>query len=466
MIHKNFQRWELPYKQESLYYFERVRHRDMPCFLDSCSDLLPVNENGQFDIITSDPVMTVTINEQLQLIIDNRETNIKTATQADISVFNTLTEILKTVEPTPYNDIPFSTGFIGFWSYEMGELLEPEKLLISASNTALMQMGLYLWSLITDHKKKKTWLIVDNKASPHLKNNLYQLFLGSTVLPQMSFTLTSPFRQITSFDDYKLAFQRIQRYITDGDCYEVNFTHQFTAGFFGDAWMAYLHSRHKNPANYSAYLDFPEISLLCFSPEQFLSVNEFRQIETRPIKGTIARGKNIKEDTFNASRLLNSEKERAENIMIVDLLRNDLGKICDSHSISVPHALSLQSNAHVHHLVSTITGTLGSEFNQFDLMRYCFPGGSITGVPKIRTMQIIKELESSPRGVYCGCIGYFNSNQCMNTNIAIRTATIHNNTIQCWGGGAITADSECQQEYAESILKIKGILTALKPQKN
>ena len=267
--HKNFQRWELPYKKASLYYFERVRHRDMPCFLDSCSDLLPVNDHGQFDIITSDPVMTVTISEQLQLIIDNRDTNIKTSTQADISVFNTLTQILKTVQPTPYNDIPFSTGFIGFWSYEMGELLEPEKLSHSASDTPLMQMGLYLWSLITDHKKKQTWLIFDNKASPHLKDNLYQLFIRSRVLPQTSFSLTSPFRQNTPFEDYQLAFEKIQRYITNGDCYEVNFTHQFTAGFSGDAWMAYLHSRQKNPANYSLISIFRPYPFYVFLPNNF-----------------------------------------------------------------------------------------------------------------------------------------------------------------------------------------------------
>jgi para-aminobenzoate synthetase component 1 len=225
----------------------------------------------------------------------------------------------------------------------------------------------------------------------------------------------------------------------------------------GEPWLAYRTLRRINAAPFSAYLSTPYGQILSASPEQFLKLSA-GSVETRPIKGTRPRSSDPAQDRAAAAALQMSVKDRAENLMIVDLLRNDLGKTCAPGSVKVPKLFALESFATVHHLVSTVTGRLAAGYDALDLLRGCFPGGSITGAPKLRAMEIIEELEPHRRGVYCGAIGYLGFDGGMNTNIAIRTAVHSEGTMRFWAGGGIVADSVMEAEYQESFDKAAAML--------
>ena len=252
----------------------------------------------------------------------------------------------------------------------------------------------------------------------------------------------------------------ISKAIGSGDCYQTNFTQHFSAQFSGDLWPAYIALRQALGSPYSVFWQWRDQGLLCLSPERFIKLTD-NQAETKPIKGTIKRGETPEDDQQAAQALVASAKDRAENLMIVDRLRNDLGRNCQPGSIRVPKLFELESFPNVHHLVSTVTGVLADSSTPLDLLRDSFPGGSITGAPKKRAMEIIEQLEPVRRSVYCGSIGYISANQNMDTNIAIRTLIADGETLHCWGGGGIVADSEESQEYQESIDKIRALLAAL-----
>ncbi len=252
----------------------------------------------------------------------------------------------------------------------------------------------------------------------------------------------------------------VQKYLLEGDCYQVNLAQRFAAQASGDAYAAYLELRQSSPAPYSAFLDWPQAQILCASPERFLQVRQGR-VETKPIKGTRARSDDAVEDARLAEELRHHPKDRAENLMIVDLLRNDLGKSCEPGSVRAPKLFEVESFANVHHLVSTVEGKLQSGRDALDVLRDCFPGGSITGAPKQRAMEIIEQLEPNRRGIYCGAIGYIGHDGNMDTNIAIRTLVYSEDSIRCWAGGGIVADSQCEAEYQETLDKVSAILELL-----
>jgi para-aminobenzoate synthetase component I len=264
-------------------------------------------------------------------------------------------------------------------------------------------------------------------------------------------------------DGYTTAFRRVQEHIRRGDCYQINLTQRFRARAEGDGWQAYLRLREINPAPFSAFLDFPGGRVLCSSPERFLRVRG-DHVETKPIKGTRARAVDRTRDRALAEALRTSAKDRAENVMIVDLLRNDLGKSCVPGSISVSKLFEVESFASVHHLVSTVQGRLAPGKHALDLLAGCFPGGSITGAPKVRAMQIIEQLEPHRRSVYCGAIGYVGFDGDMDLNIAIRTLVQHGEYIYTWAGGGVVADSEVDAEYQESLDKAAAMLEVLNEQ--
>jgi len=259
---------------------------------------------------------------------------------------------------------------------------------------------------------------------------------------------------------YGRAFRRIHDYIRNGDCYQVNLAQRFAAAASGDPWLAYQALRVINPAPFSAYLSTPYAQILSASPERFLKVQNGR-VETRPIKGTRPRAGHPRLDAELVEALRQSEKDRAENVMIVDLLRNDLSKNCALGSVKVPRLFEVESFATVHHLVSTVTGELEPGRDALDLLRGCFPGGSITGAPKLRAMQIIEELEPHRRGVYCGAIGYIGFDGNMDLNIAIRTLVYSGGVIRCSAGGGIVADSRLEDEYQETFDKAAAMLKLL-----
>jgi para-aminobenzoate synthetase component 1 len=249
-------------------------------------------------------------------------------------------------------------------------------------------------------------------------------------------------------------------FIQAGDCYQINLAQRFSAPAAGDPWLAYQALRIVNPAPYSAYLRTPQGVVLSASPERFLHLRD-GMVETRPIKGTRARVGHPRLDAERVAELQASAKDRAENVMIVDLLRNDLSKNCITGSVNVPRLFEVESFATVHHLVSTVTGTLRADRDALDLLRGCFPGGSITGAPKRRAMQIIEELEPQRRGVYCGAIGYIGCDGNMDLNIAIRTLVFSGGSVRLWAGGGIVADSQLDEEYQETFDKAAAMLKLL-----
>ncbi len=266
----------------------------------------------------------------------------------------------------------------------------------------------------------------------------------------------------SNFDavSYRKAVQKIKDYITQGDVYQVNLSQQFSGETKERGYDLYRRIRQINRVPYGGYLQFDQREILCFSMEQFLRM-EGRRVQTRPIKGTQPRGRNSKEDQLNSRGLLDSEKDRAELLMVVDMERNDLGKVCEYQSIQVDRLFEMERYATVFHLVSTVSGQLRPSFDHLDCLRACFPGGSITGTPKIRATEIIAELEKVRRGVYCGTIGYFGFNKVSDFNIPIRTILKQGPKLWFNAGGGVVADSDPHLEYLETLHKVRSFLNCL-----
>lgn len=360
--------------------------------------------------------------------------------------------------------MPFCGGAIGYAAYGLARYLPglPE---ISNDPNGMPDMcfGIYDWAFVVDHMERKSWLVRSSKCElvSHRWDELIRIFSHPlTETSDRQFKITSQIKSNLSIRQYADAFERIQRYIHDGDCYQVNFAQQFSVACSGDPWLAYKNLRRINPSPYGAYVNTPYGQILSSSPERFLCVDA-GHIETRPIKGTRPRLEDPADDESMAKELKHSEKDRAENLMIIDLLRNDLGKCSAPGSIEVPSIFSVESFARVHHLVSTVTGELDEGKDALDLLQGCFPGGSITGAPKYRAMQIINELEPDPRGIYCGSIGYIGYDGDMDTNIAIRTMIHKDGQIQFSAGGGIVADSDMESEYQETLDKAGAITEML-----
>ncbi len=334
-------------------------------------------------------------------------------------------------------------------------------------------VGVYLWAIIVDQLDKTSRLAFHPSVSEETRLQLAALIgnglegrTGTAVeLPSLS--ITEQFNPQTNLEKYTQSFDSIEEYIHSGDAYQVNLTQKFTAPCSGSPLSAYQLLRAISPGPFNAYLDFGHEALLCLSPERFLW-SAAGSLETKPIKGTRLRLKDPAADHRQKMALLKSEKDRAENLMIVDLLRNDLGKVSEIGTVQVTELFELRTFSNVHHLVTTITAKLAHAMDAMDAFGACFPGGSITGAPKLRAMEIIEELEVSHRGPYCGSVFYWDSAGQMDSNIAIRTLRWKrgtqespNDSIECWAGGGIVADSSCDEEYAECFHKIQNLLDAL-----
>ncbi|EEF80738.1 para-aminobenzoate synthase, component I [Methylophaga thiooxydans DMS010] len=348
--------------------------------------------------------------------------------------------------------LPFCGGAIGYFAYDLGRRIESlPAYALDAEGIPEMAVGIYDWAVITDHKLKRCWL-ASFGLDPHTHTiwpDLVEILSSVTPSEPASFTVDGKLTSNLTEAAYKQAFDKIKHYITEGDCYQVNLAKRFEVEASGDAWLAYQRLRSQNAAPFSAFFNPGNVSVMSSSPERLLQVQQ-DHVETKPIKGTRPRDlTNPDRDKQLAADLQESLKDRAENLMIVDLLRNDLGKVCKPGSINVPKPFALESFATVHHLVSTITGKLAADKTSVSLLRACFPGGSITGAPKLRAMEIIEELEPNRRGVYCGSLGYIGFDGNMDTNITIRTLVYNDNRLRFWAGGGIVADSEVESEHQE-----------------
>ncbi|QRY77030.1 aminodeoxychorismate synthase component I [Pseudomonas sp. PDNC002] len=358
--------------------------------------------------------------------------------------------------------VPFVGGMIGYLGYDFGRRIErlPEP---NLDDLALpdARLGLYAWALVTDHEERSSQLVFHPALPPSEQERLIALFeCGATAEALPPFRLGAPFRPDLSREQYREALERVHGYILAGDCYQVNYTQRFRAPCDGSPWLAYRALREVCPTPFAGYLELPEGAVLSLSPERFIQLHG-NQVETRPIKGTRPRGSSPESDRENAEALLASEKDRAENLMIVDLLRNDLGRSCRPGSVRVPELFAVETYPNVHHLVSSVRGELADGKDALDLLEGSFPGGSITGAPKVRAMQIIDELEPTQRSIYCGSLLYLDVRGEMDSSIAIRTVLVKDGQASCWAGGGIVADSDWQEEYEESLTKVDVLLRTL-----
>ncbi|MFY9259241.1 MAG: aminodeoxychorismate synthase component I [Gallionella sp.] len=422
---------ELPYHRDASGYFAALMDLPWAAWLDS-------GGMGRYDILTAAPARTMQLDH------------------SHPDPFGALRQALG-APLLPLTDIPFAGGALGYWGYDLS--LAPDAKPTDAAPPD-MAVGIYDWAVVVDHQLQRARLVSRLRCAEtaaQLPAILARL-CNPPPLPPSTFQVQGEVRANFTRASYATAFARIQHYLHAGDCYQINLAQRFSATATGDAFGAYCDLRQRSPAPYSAFLNFPDLQILCASPERFLQVTAGK-VETKPIKGTRPRGSTPLQDQQLRESLRHHPKDRAENVMIVDLLRNDLSQSCTT--VRVPKLFEIESFAHVHHLVSTVTGQLRTGCDALDVLRDCFPGGSITGAPKQRAMQIIAELEPHRRGVYCGTIGYVGFDGKMDTNIVIRTLVYHQGEIACWAGGGIVADSHVDAEYQETLDKAGAMLDLL-----
>jgi para-aminobenzoate synthetase component 1 len=447
-------RTELPYHEDSARLFEVVADRPWAVLLDSGSHEL---NQSRYDVIVAEPYATLVTRGKLTEV---RSSVIGLSPEDPLALLRRELAIRRDLQC----DLPFTAGAVGYFGYDLARRYESLPVIAQdAEEMPEMCIGLYDWAVVVDHLERRTWMTGQGRDPATRRNWNDRVTRFSAPAPERArapFRVTSPLTSNLNPAQYAERFRRVMHYIRAGDCYQVNLAQRFSAPATGDPWLAYQALRVMQPAPYSAFLHMPYGMVLSASPERFLRVVDGR-VETRPIKGTIARAGHPRLDAERIARLQASAKDRAENVMIVDLLRNDLSKNCELGSIEVERMFDVESYATVHHLVSTVRGRLRGGRDALDLLRGAFPGGSITGAPKLRAMQIIEELEPHRRGVYCGVIGYIGCDGGMDLNIAIRTLVCAGGNVRLWAGGGIVADSLLDEEYQETFDKVAALLKVL-----
>ena len=461
-------------------------------FLDSAT---PGTRLGRYSFVTADPVAVVQSK--------GAHTEIRDATGARTVDGDVLVHVGALLGPHRHSALdglpPFQGGAAGYVAYDWGRVLEriPENRYEDLGLPDAV-FGIYDWVIAWDHGASRAWLIstgipeVDEAArsrkaadrAAHVLNVL-NTDRGADVVPsapgepdKARHTIANApshpveggwwdrrldVRSSFTHRGYLEAVARVREYILAGDIFQANLSQRFEAPLAEPAWDLYRRMRVRNAAPFAAFFETPNASVVSASPERFLCVDERGHVETRPIKGTMPRGFGPEHDGLLGQALSESAKDRAENLMIVDLMRNDLSRVCRPGTVRVPELFALEHYATVHHLVSTVVGELAPGRNALDLLRAAFPGGSITGAPKVRAMEIISELEPSQRSVYCGSIGYYSVSGALDTSIAIRTviAPAGRNRVYFSAGGGIVADSDPELEYRETLHKARGMIDAL-----
>lgn len=437
----------------SLQFFETIKNHPWAMLLRSPSRAHP---DSRYDILVANPIAKiVTIGFETKVTIEN-SSYLTTSDPFDI-LSDIQEKLLPTTHDNQWSKYPFIGGALGYFAYDLGRRVEklPE---YAANDTELpdMAIGIYPWAFIVDHEQKTANLVGLGIANVAERFNRSLTDKSETV----PFKITDSWHSNMSKVLYKEKFDAIQEYLKAGDCYQINLTQRFHTTYQGCEWEAYKKLETNNNAPFSGFLRFDDHAIISISPERFIKLTN-GAIETKPIKGTKPRSENSKEDNRLAQELADSQKDQSENLMIVDLLRNDIGRVAKPGSVKVPKLFAIESFPAVHHMVSTIVAKLDGSKTTADLLRATFPGGSITGAPKVRAMEIIEELEPHRRSVYCGSIGYISRHGKMDTNIAIRTLIAKNNHLYVWAGGAIVADSQVDSEYQETYDKLGKILPLL-----
>ncbi len=446
---------------------------------------------GRYSFVTADPAAVVRSKGRTTECLGAR------GTPARVCAGDALEVIRELVAPHACDALPglppFQGGAAGYLAYDFGRVLErlpaPRYDDLAMSDVVL---GVYDWVLAWDHEASRAWLISTGlpETSPpararqaaaraaevrsHLSSSRDTIRLKESIraVPapraQPSYPVAEwgprlALRSSFTHEAYLDAVARVREYIVAGDIFQANVSQRFETPLAEPPWDLYCRLRARNAAPFAAFMDLPDAAVLSASPERFLRVDVDGRVETRPIKGTRPRGLGPEHDAALGQALTESAKDQAENLMIVDLMRNDLSRVCLPGTVRVPELFALERYATVHHLVSTVIGTLSPGRDALDLLRAAFPGGSITGAPKLRAMEIIAELEPSARGVYCGSIGYWSVTGALDTSIAIRTAVARDGRVYFSAGGGIVADSVPEQEYRETLDKARGIIEVLVP---
>ncbi|OZS44613.1 aminodeoxychorismate synthase component I [Photobacterium sanguinicancri] len=445
----------------SLEWFSPLSAMPWAMILRSAANNHPDN---RFDILVADPLATLETQGEITRI-KLSEGDEKTSTDDPFELVASLqASLLPSVNTM--TDIPFLGGALGFFGYDLGRRVEKlPSTSIQDLTTPDMAVGIYDWALIADHQRQELFLVSPKNSNrlawlTELKNSAQLNHEKHGLQHADEFALTSEWSANMTFASYCKKFNQVQEYLTSGDCYQINLAQRFSASYNGNEWAAYCKLDATNGAPFSGFIRTNESCILSVSPERFLQHKQ-GYIQTKPIKGTRPRFTKQQQDQASAEALRCAEKDRSENLMIVDLLRNDIGRVAKAGTVKVPSLFAIESFPAVHHLVSTVTGELDNPYSPSDLLRACFPGGSITGAPKVRAMEIIEELEPNRRNMYCGSIGYISQCGNMDTSITIRTLVAEHDKMYAWAGGGIVADSEVNSEYQETLDKLSKILPVL-----
>lgn len=446
---------EISFPITSLDAFAFIKDQPYPFFLDSSYGLKGL---GRYSFLGYSPYK----------IIRSKGRTVEVETfygnyRYQGNVFDFVNEELKRFSIPSDHHIPFLLGGVGYFSYDLLHLLEE----IPSKTTEDIRfpeshIAFYDTSIAFDHLEGKGYVVsvTENKVDEVIEL-LKTVGTAHPTLTGHRPPATGHYKSNFSKEDYIKAIRKAKEYIAAGDIYQVNLSQRFSTEVDISPYDLYLRLREASPAPFSAYLDFGKAAVLSSSPERFIKVDG-GHIETRPIKGTRPRGRTAEEDERLKKELEASGKDRAEHIMILDLERNDLGRVCRYGSVNVKEEMVIESFAQVHHMVSTVAGELKEGVGLMDIIKATFPGGSITGAPKVRAMEIIEELEPTKRGIYTGSIGYMGFNGKMDLNIAIRTMVLKDGKAHFSVGGGIVADSDPEAEYQETLDKAKGMMEALK----
>ncbi|WP_166423149.1 aminodeoxychorismate synthase component I [Paraglaciecola sp. 20A4] len=450
------------------YLFAHYAHQNWAMLLDSANSS---HVDGRFDIMVADPIATlVTVGRQTKISFLNAPENDYLSAANPIELIQSVIDscFVGKQSIVEAQSLPFKAGALGYFGYDLGRRFETlPNIAHNPYSAPDMAVGIYNWAVIKDNEVDQFYLchlpIEQGDTVPSISalQNIVNLSVHATSHQSEPFTLNSQWQSNMDKSAYINKIGKIHDYLHAGDCYQVNLAQRFNASYRGDEYQAYLRLRNANQAPFSAFIRIPDSVIISISPERFLSVDKNGKVQSKPIKGTRPRSTNNEIDLKNSQQLKQSAKDQAENLMIVDLLRNDLSKTCEPMSVAVPALFEIESFAAVHHLVSTVTGQLASNISALSLLQGAFPGGSITGAPKIRAMEIIEELEPDRRNIYCGSIGYVGVDGDMDSNICIRTLLLENSNLYCWAGGGIVLDSTALEEYQESLDKVCKILPVL-----
>ncbi len=464
---------EIDTKLSPLDAFELFRGEQFSFFLDSGMD---AQKLGRYSFIGSNPFLV--LSSRGREITLGRGTD---RSQLDGNPFDVLGHLLEAYRlDSRSSPVPFTGGAVGYFSYDLCHFIE------RLPGTAVDDLklpecyfGFYDLVLAFDNLQGKSYIISTGfpesgeaermeraiKRLNEVKDKLSGVPASGAGVGVPSKPESSPLEPVTltggfTHEEYVAAVEKARQYIIAGDIFEVNLSQRFKAELSTTPYELYRRLRQINPAPFACYLGFDEVAVVSASPERFLRV-QGDWVETRPIKGTRPRGKTPEADKALAEELLNSPKDRAENIMIVDLERNDLGRVCRFGTVKVTELAILEVFPTVFHLTSTVVGRLREGKNSIDLLKATFPGGSITGAPKVRTMEIIDELEPTKRSVYTGSIGYLSFNGDLDLNIAIRTFLVKGREAYFQVGGAVVYDSDPEAEYQETLDKARALIDAL-----